>query len=196
MPEASFASSPSARARMQSQPRRDTRPELALRRAVFERGLRYRIHRRPIPAFRRNLDLVFPSARVAVDVRGCYWHDCPEHKSRPKANADWWKAKLERNAARDAETAERLREEGWELIVVWEHEDVASAADRVERAVRARRIKTQVDAGRAGDPKGCPAQEPCAPGPADLDGDAVRVSNLLRVWRSSRQTTVGLHSRP
>ena len=114
--QVSFASSEKVRARMQAQARKDTAPELALRRALFQCGLRYRVHRRPIPSFRRNLDVVFRGARVAVDVRGCFWHDCPDHQSRPNANASWWAAKLERNASRDLETEHRLRAEGWEPL--------------------------------------------------------------------------------
>lgn len=56
----------------------------------------------------------------------------------PKANADFWEQKLARNQERDRQTDERLHEEGWEVVRVWEHEDVITAADRVEDLVRTR----------------------------------------------------------
>jgi DNA mismatch endonuclease, patch repair protein len=71
-----------------------------------------------------------------VFVDGCFWHGCPEHASWPKANAEWWKAKIEANRARDRDTDRRLTEAGWMVIRVWEHEDTVTAADRVESAIR------------------------------------------------------------
>ena len=124
---------------MQSQPERNTAPELLLRRELHRRGLRYRVHRQVLPGVRRELDIVFGPARVAVEVRGCFWHACPEHATYPKANAEWWNAKLSRNVDRDQDTEARLQAADWELVVVWEHEDPISAADRVDRAVRSRR---------------------------------------------------------
>lgn len=124
---------------MQAQREEDTRPEVALRRALFRRGLRYRTHRRPIPELRRKVDILFVRDRVAVEVRGCFWHVCPRHATWPQANATWWRAKLERNFERDVETARTLRSAGWKLVVVWEHEDPEKAAGRIERMIRRRR---------------------------------------------------------
>ena len=80
-------------------------------------------------------------ARVAVFVDGCFWHRCPEHGTHPKANSDYWTPKLDRNVARDRETDERLRREGWLVIRAWEHEDPRAVAARVVRAVRLRRAR-------------------------------------------------------
>lgn len=124
---------------MRSQQRRDTAPEQALRRELHRRGLRYRVQRRVLPELRRTADIVFGPARVVVDVRGCFWHGCPVHATAPKANAGWWRDKIARNRARDADTDARLRAAGWQVVVVWEHEEPVEAADRVERAVRSRR---------------------------------------------------------
>ena len=121
---------------MQAQRERNTSPELALRRVLHGRGLRYRLHRSIVCGTRRSVDIVFVRARVAVDVRGCFWHGCPEHATTPKSNTDWWTAKLDRNVARDADTVRRLSEAGWQVIVVWEHEDAEIAADRIELLVR------------------------------------------------------------
>lgn len=121
--------SESKRRAMQAQRVRDTTPELALRRELHRRGLRYRVDYPVLP--RRKADIVFTKARVAVFVDGCFWHGCPEHGTWPKNNAEWWRAKIEANRARDADTDERLRAEGWKVIRVWEHEEPAAAAERV-----------------------------------------------------------------
>lgn len=124
---------------MERQRRSDTGPELALRRELHRRGLRYRLQQRLLPKTRRTADIVFPGPRVVVEVRGCFWHGCPEHATSPKANREWWAEKVAANRRRDHDTAARLRDAGWKLLVVWEHDDVGAAADRVERTVRARR---------------------------------------------------------
>ncbi len=72
-------------------------------------------------------------------VDGCFWHGCPEHVTWPKSNADWWRAKIEKNRRRDAERTFLLIEAGWLVIRVWEHEDPQLAAARVESAVKQRR---------------------------------------------------------
>lgn len=135
------ASSASVRRRMAEQARRDTRPELELRRALHRLGLRYRLQRRPLPAVRRTVDLVFASTRTAVEVRGCFWHACPDHGSKPKVNSEWWRDKLARTQARDAETERLLLNAGWKLIVVWEHEHPALAAERIAAIVADRRAR-------------------------------------------------------
>ena len=127
---------------MQSNRGRDTSPEMALRRAVHALGLRYRVNRRPLKSVRRTADLVFPSAHVAVFVDGCFWHGCPDHYVAPKANADFWAAKLKGNRARDLETDVTLEREGWTVIRVWEHEDIDVGAARVWNAVRGPRLRT------------------------------------------------------
>ncbi len=122
---------------MQHQGRRDTAPELALRREVWRRGLRYRVDVAPIRG-RRRADLVFTRAKVAVYVDGCFWHRCPVHATTPKANRAWWVAKLDANAARDRATDRDLDAAGWTVVRVWEHEQPAAAASRVLAAARAR----------------------------------------------------------
>jgi len=85
---------------------------------------------------------VFPRAKVAVFVDGCFWHACPEHGTAPAANADWWAAKLARNVERDAETNRRLIKAGWSVVRVWEHEDSTVASSRVARAARGESTST------------------------------------------------------
>lgn len=123
---------------MRDQREQNTKPELLLRRELHRRGLRFRLHRRPIAELRRTADLVFPSARVAVFIHGCFWHRCPTHGTLPKNNAELWAQKLDRNVARDTDTVRQLRKEGWRVVTVWEHENVQNAASRVERIVRRR----------------------------------------------------------
>jgi DNA mismatch endonuclease (patch repair protein) len=118
--------------------RRDTLPELAIRSELHRRGFRFRVDRAPLPGLRSRADIVFGPARVAVYVDGCFWHSCPEHGTKPKANAEWWERKLERNRERDAETDRALREQGWEVVRIWEHEDPGEAAERVIRAIEGR----------------------------------------------------------
>lgn len=112
--------------------RRDTAPELALRRELHARGRRFFVDRRVSTNTRCRADLLFPRARVAVFVDGCFWHLCEEHTHLPKANAALWRAKLLANRQRDAHHDAVLRGEGWKVVRVWEHEDVHDAADRVE----------------------------------------------------------------
>jgi DNA mismatch endonuclease (patch repair protein) len=135
----SWASSPEARARMQSNKSRDTKPELALRSAVHALGLRYRVDARPLKALRRRADLVFPRAKVAVFLDGCFWHGCPVHHTVAAANASFWAEKVSTNRARDSDTDAKLAEEGWVSVRVWEHEDPVEAAERVRAVVRDRR---------------------------------------------------------
>ncbi|WIV62016.1 very short patch repair endonuclease [Amycolatopsis nalaikhensis] len=124
---------------MSKQKSRNTGIEMALRQVLHRAGFRYRVHRRPIKGVRREADLVFGPARVAVFVDGCFWHGCPEHATWPKNNADFWRDKIETNRKRDADTDARLQEAGWLPLRIWEHETVDVAADRVITAVRERR---------------------------------------------------------
>jgi DNA mismatch endonuclease (patch repair protein) len=124
---------------MQANRSRDTSPELALRRLLHASGLRYRVSARPLPQLRRTADLVFRPARVAVFVDGCFWHQCPEHATRPRTNSDYWAPKLVRNVERDRETDRLLDDAGWMSVRVWEHEDAGEAATRISEIVTQRR---------------------------------------------------------
>lgn len=124
---------------MRSNRSRDTGPELRLRRLLHAEGLRYFVDRAPLKGLRRRADLVFPRLRIAVYVDGCFWHGCPIHGSWPKANATFWREKIETNRRRDADTDRRLHEAGWEVVRVWEHEPALEAAERVGAVVARRR---------------------------------------------------------
>lgn len=129
---------PQTAARMSRQARRDTAPELALRRELHRRGLRYRVDH-PLPGMpRRRADLLFPRAKVAVFVDGCFWHSCPVHGTKPANNGAWWAKKLRRNVERDLETDAALEAGGWKVLRFWEHTDTPSAAEIVVQAVQER----------------------------------------------------------
>lgn len=80
--------------------RRDTSTELAVRRELHSRGLRYRVDAAPVPGLRRRADIVFTRVRIAIFIDGC-WHGCPIHTTSPKLNADYWGPKLAANVDRD-----------------------------------------------------------------------------------------------
>jgi DNA mismatch endonuclease (patch repair protein) len=98
---------------------KDTKPELAVRRAAHALGLRFRIHRRDLPG---TPDLVFPKRKTAIFVHGCFWHrhEGCRKAGAPKTRAAFWEAKFDRNTARDARNADALRAEGWNVAIVWE----------------------------------------------------------------------------
>lgn len=137
----SWASTPAVRRVMQANKGRNTKPELALRRELHAAGLRYRVCVRPEPAVRRNVDIVFRPARVAVEVRGCFWHGCPDHYRPSSKNQEFWANKIADNIARDNKGDALLSEAGWLVIVVWEHDDMPMAAQRIVRIVRERRLR-------------------------------------------------------
>lgn len=129
---------PEARRRnMSAITRRDTAPELALRRALHSLGLRYRVDFAPVDP-RRRADIVFTRMRLAIFVDGCFWHGCPLHYRRPKSNGDYWPAKIALNVARDEDSTRRLEGEGWEVLRVWAHEDMGVIAGFIASKVRAR----------------------------------------------------------
>lgn len=132
------ASSETVRKRMQSTPQRDTPAELRIRKLLHAMGLRYSVDAKPLEDSPRRADVVFRRAKVAVFVDGCFWHGCPEHGTWPKANEQFWRAKILANIERDADTNNRLRERGWLVIRVWEHEDPSATATRIARRVRSR----------------------------------------------------------
>lgn len=128
---------------MQQQRERDTGPERRLRSELHYRGVRFRLQRQIVTGTRRAIDIVFPAARVAVDVRGCFWHghehDAEEYGHTRTKNLDYWSPKVARNRARDHDTQARLTEAGWHVVVVWACDDLGRAADEIARIVRDRR---------------------------------------------------------
>ena len=116
---------------------RDTPVELELRRLLHSRGLRYRVDYSIKGVTRARPDIAFPRQKVAVFVDGCFWHSCPEHGTLPKANREWWRAKLADNADRDRRHDQELESAGWTVLRFWEHEASPDDAAAVERVIRA-----------------------------------------------------------
>lgn len=134
-------SSPEVSRRMAKVRQKGTGAEIALRRELYQRGLRYRVDFEVMKKPRRVADIVFPRLMIAIFVDGCFWHGCPEHATWPKQNAEFWRKKIETNRARDTDTNERLRNIGWTVLRFWEHELPPGAADIVVQAVAMGRSK-------------------------------------------------------
>ncbi len=104
---------------MRSVKGRDTGPELAARRSLRAAGVGYRLGGQGLPG---RPDIVMKGRRLAIFVHGCFWHghDCARGARKPKANADYWAAKIGRNRARDAVSEAALAGAGWRVITIWD----------------------------------------------------------------------------
>ena len=123
------------RSRMMSNIRsKNTSPELLIRKALHARGFRYRVHAKNLPG---TPDLVLPKYKAVILVHGCFWHGCPRCYRAPKQNATYWTAKVARNMARDRRLARELRQKGWCVVRLWEHQlkDGGRAAEKVATAL-------------------------------------------------------------
>jgi DNA mismatch endonuclease (patch repair protein) len=97
---------------------KDTKPEMLIRRGLHARGLRYRLHDRKLPG---RPDLVFAKYHTAVFIHGCFWHSHGCRLSKlPATHQDFWKKKLEGNAARDRRAMHALESAGWRVLTIWE----------------------------------------------------------------------------
>ena len=76
------------------------------------------------------------SSRLLVFIDGCFWHGCPKHGTWPKANAQWWRTKIQANTQRDLDTDKRLKRDGWTVLRFWEHEESDRAADKIARSIK------------------------------------------------------------
>jgi DNA mismatch endonuclease (patch repair protein) len=124
---------------MRANRRTDTKPELALRRALHKLGYRFRKdYRLDLEGRRVRPDIAFTARRVAVFVDGCFWHACPQHGSKPRANDWYWTPKLARNVERDRAADETLAAAGWQVVRIWEHESLDQALTAVIAVVGAR----------------------------------------------------------
>ncbi len=123
---------------MKSVGRKDTAPELAVRRYLHSRGLRYCLHVHDLPG---TPDIVLPRYRTAIYVHGCFWHghDCKHGSVQARTNREFWQSKIETNRERDVRKATALRQLGWSVQVVWECE----ATDAAVLAALVRRIRRE-----------------------------------------------------
>lgn len=124
---------------------RNTSPELAVRRALYASGLRYRVHQRVHGA---RPDIVFGRRKIAVFIDGCFWHMCPVHFRLPSTNAAYWKKKVNSNVERDSRQDRELKALGWTVLRFWEHEvdkDVNGIVARIALEVSALSIRSSGD---------------------------------------------------
>lgn len=114
---------------------KNTKPELAVRRAVHAMGFRFRLHRRDLPG---TPDLVFSRLRRIILVHGCFWHrhEGCRGNTTPMDNVEFWATKFKRNVERDRATIRALRKQGWKVLVVWE----CQARDSSKLQLRLRRF--------------------------------------------------------
>ncbi|WP_103561610.1 very short patch repair endonuclease [Actinomadura rubteroloni] len=136
---------------MRANRRSDTKPEIALRRALHAQGYRYRKDFRLDLAegVRVRPDIVFTARKVAIFVDGCFWHVCPEHGRQPTSNEWYWTPKLRRNVERDRAADEALQAAGWRVVRLWEHVPLSDAVETVaDVLVRAAAERQFEDSGK------------------------------------------------
>jgi DNA mismatch endonuclease, patch repair protein len=148
--------------------RTDTKPEVALRRALHRQGFRFRKdHRLDLAEGKRvRPDIAFTARRVAVFVDGCFWHACPDHGGKPANNTWYWEPKLRRNVERDRLADAALSAAGWDVVRVWEHESIDAAVTSVLAAL------ARSGHPRLGPERGAPAAhgDPAGPGAGETAG--------------------------
>ena len=120
---------------------KDTKPELLLRKLLHRRGFRFRLHDKKLPG---KPDIVLPRYRTVIFVNGCFWHRHPgcRYSYTPKSRQEFWLSKFEATVKRDKEKEEKLKTDGWNVIVVWECElkkNPDKMADRISSRIKERR---------------------------------------------------------
>ncbi len=130
-------SSPAVSKTMKANKGKDTGPEMVLRRALTQSGLRgYRIHWREASG---SPDIAYPGRKLAIFVHGCFWHHCPHcDLPIPRSNAGYWRRKFELNTDRDERKRQALEGAGWTVLPFWEHQvkdDVAGCVETVRETL-------------------------------------------------------------
>jgi len=97
---------------------KDTKIELKVRSALHKKGFRFRKNVKDLPG---KPDIVLPKLKTIIFIDSCFWHKCPYHYKQPKSNIKYWKPKIERNVKRAKEVNKQLRNDGWNVIRIWEH---------------------------------------------------------------------------
>ncbi|MBS1711251.1 MAG: very short patch repair endonuclease [Armatimonadetes bacterium] len=128
---------------MRSNKATDTVPELKLRRALWQAGLRG--YRKNVRGLSGRPDIVFPRSRVVIFVHGCFWHGCPRcgKQTIPNSNSEFWREKFRRTSLRDARNVAELGSSGFAVIVVWECEIVSSVPEVVSRIRSALKLSSR-----------------------------------------------------
>lgn len=133
-------SSTQASLRMSRVRQNGTDVELALRRELTCKNLRYRVCFPVLTKPRRVADIAFPRLRIAVFVDGCFWHGCPLHGTWPKSNSEFWRQKIETNRSRDADTTAKLQAANWQVLRAWAHESPREVAEAISVLVAHRKL--------------------------------------------------------
>lgn len=109
---------------------KNTSPEMFVRRVIYSKGYRYRLH---VKELRGSPDIVFPRYKTVVFVNGCYWHGHGCSRSRiPKTNSEYWLAKIHKNMDRDEKNLQLLSSMGWTALTIWEFRQVFGMATRLD----------------------------------------------------------------
>lgn len=119
-----------------------TAPELLLRKALWAAGLRYRL--KTTPRLPGSPDLLFPSAKLAIFIDGCFWHGCPLHGTQPKTRSEFWFAKISRNKERDIEVNRELQKLGWTVVRFWQHDvehQIAGCVAQIRKVKKFKELK-------------------------------------------------------
>jgi DNA mismatch endonuclease (patch repair protein) len=100
---------------------KDTTPEMVVRRLIFSKGFRFRLHDKTLPG---KPDIIFKSMKKIIFVHGCFWHghDCKRGARIPKKNREYWTEKIRKNVARDSNYLVELKKLGWDTMIIWECE--------------------------------------------------------------------------
>lgn len=104
---------------------------------LFKRGLRYRRNNRKLVG---TPDISIQKYKVVIFIDSCFWHSCPIHGTRPKSNVEFWNKKLDRNIEKAKEVNAYYKEQGWQILRVWEHElkdDYAGTIGKIEAFISA-----------------------------------------------------------
>lgn len=126
--------SPEIRSKMMSGIRgKNTKPELIVRKELFRRGFRYKLHEKRLPG---KPDLVFPRYKAVIQVNGCFWHghNCKLFKW-PKSNQEFWRQKINGTIERDKKNRNELLILGWRVITIWECELKSKSKDEIDRKI-------------------------------------------------------------
>ena len=123
---------------------KDTKPEIFIRKGLFAKGFRFRLHGRKLPG---KPDIVFPRYKAAILVHGCFWHGhhCPLFKW-PSSNAGFWRKKIDRNREVDKAAIKALSGLGWRVLTVWECAIKGSC--RMSESIVIRKAETWIRSGR------------------------------------------------
>lgn len=113
---------------------KESKPEILIRKYLFSKGFRYRLHDEKLPG---KPDIVLPKYRTVIFIHGCFWHGHPgcKRSKLPATNTEFWTEKISANIERDKRNVEELKSVGWNVIVVWGCE-IASKAKREDRLKR------------------------------------------------------------